>query len=91
MGFAEEIRKRAVWAKASIIPFYDPDEWRSDETGKVIRFSHYGDRNSQWGWEIDHKWPSALGGIDSYANLRPLHYKTNAALGGILGAYLGRT
>jgi hypothetical protein len=91
MGFPEELRKRAVWEKASIIPFHDPGEWRSDEYGQTIRYSAHGDRNSPWGWEIDHIWPSALGGLDGYANLRPLHFKMNASLGGVLGAYLGRT
>jgi 5-methylcytosine-specific restriction endonuclease McrA len=92
MGFTEELRKRAVWEKATKLPFYDPVEWRADATNQIIRYSHYGDRQSQWGWEIDHVFPTALGGRDDLDNLRPLHFRANASLGGILGSYLsGRT
>jgi hypothetical protein len=88
--FADHAKKLAVWAKGRIIPNYDATVWRWDEYGNVIRFDCYGDRSSQWGWEIDHRTPSAIGGLDVFANLRPLHCKVNAALGGILGNILSR-
>ena len=58
--------------------------------GRAIRFSDYGDRNSEFGWEFDHyPIPASLGGSDDIFNLRPLHCTTNASLGGLLGAETG--
>jgi hypothetical protein len=79
-------KKLAVWIKGTPIQGWDAAEWRYDALGYVIRFSAYGDRSSEWGWEFDH-YPIAysLGGSDDITNLRPLHYLPNASLGGILG------
>lgn len=71
-----------------MIPGYDPNVWRRDAFGHPIRFSDYGDRSSLYGWEQDHILPKALGGSDALDNLRPLHCKNNASLGGILGGAL---
>jgi hypothetical protein len=83
-----EHRKVAVWWKGRVIPGFDAAVWRHDAFGHVIRFSDYGDRASQYGWEIDHVLPTALGGADTIDNLRPLHCTNNAGLGGILGALM---
>ena len=87
-SFAEEARRRQIWSKGRIIPNYDPDTWRYDDFGAVIRYADYGDRNSEYGWEEDHIRPSAFGGLDNLANLRPLHCNRNASLGGMLGSFL---
>jgi hypothetical protein len=72
-----------------VIPGYDPVVWRRDALHRVIRYSDYGDRNSKFGWEIDHyPIPRALGGSEDISNLRPLHCTNNAGLGGILGGLL---
>lgn len=85
-----ESLKLAVWAKGQVIPNFDPAVWRYDAFGHVIRYQDYGDRNSTYGWEKDHIHPSALGGADHISNLRPLHCKNNAGLGGLLGGLLNR-
>jgi hypothetical protein len=85
---APEVKKRLVWNKGRVIPGQDPNEWRWDDFGHVIRFSKYGDSNSTHGWEIDHIDPTCLGGRDDLSNLRPLRCAVNATLGGILGAAL---
>jgi hypothetical protein len=90
-GPFEEARRLAVWNKGRVIPGYSPDVWRHDDFGAVLRYENYGDRNSEFGWEIDHMAPSAFGGTDDLANLRPLHCKNNAGLGGLLGSMLGKT
>ncbi|MBN8982099.1 MAG: HNH endonuclease [Rhizobiales bacterium] len=81
-------RKLAVWAKGNLIPGYDPAIWRRDAFGHAIRFSDYGDRQSDHGWEIDHIVATALGGADDISNLRPLHHTNNSTLGGLLGGLL---
>lgn len=69
-------RKDAVWAKGVAIPSYDLNVWRRDSMGSVIRYSDYGDRDSEYGWEIDHIDPN---GPDDLLNLQPLHWRNNAS------------
>lgn len=89
-GLPDENRKLAVWAKGRVILGYDAAIWRHDDFGHVIRFADYGDRNSAYGWEIDHIHASALGGSDDISNLRPLHHTANSSLGGTLSGLLNR-
>ncbi len=63
-----------VWEKAKIIKNYNPDLWRKDECNAWIKRSNHGNRNSLYGWEIDHISPS---GGDNISNLRPLQWKNN--------------
>ena len=75
--FNEEARKLEVWWKATEIEGHNPMEWRQDELGNLIQFSAYGDRSSDFGWEIDHIVPLADDGTDDISNLRPLHWRAN--------------
>jgi hypothetical protein len=84
--FGDEARKLAVWVKGFAIPGYDAAIWRHDAFGHAMRYADYGDRNSEYGWEIDHIVATALGGSDDITNLRPLHHRINASLGGALSA-----
>jgi len=67
---------RTVFNKGIIIPGKDPDMWRLDFQGKVIKFT---ERNSfgKYGWNIDHNIPRASGGSDLLYNLFPLNWKDN--------------
>lgn len=78
-----------IWLKGHEILGKDPRLWRADDFGNWMFFPDYGDRRSPWGWEKDHRHPTSLGGLDVYANYRPLHHRANSRLGGILGALLG--
>jgi hypothetical protein len=64
-----------VWEKGAVAGNNSPAEWRKDECGAWIGRRYYGNRSSQYGWEIDHITP---GGPDALSNLRPLQWQNNA-------------
>lgn len=71
----------AVWRKGRVVPGVDPNKWRKDACGAWISYSQYGNRDSVFGWEIDHivaakPWEDD---DDSLSNLQPLHWANNAA------------
>lgn len=71
----------AVWAKAQTDPNYNPWEYRRDICGALIYYQQHGNRQSVYGWEVDHIIPVAHGGTDYIFNLQPLHWENNAAKG----------
>lgn len=77
-GAWTEATKLAIWKKGKLIPDFDASIWRWDAYGSVIKFSEYSNRNSDYGWEIDHINPIANGGTDDSTNLQPLQWKNNA-------------
>ncbi len=74
-------QKSAVWNNAEQISSNDPNKFRKDQCGAWINWSEYGNRNSQYGWEIDHINPVSHGGNDNVSNLRALHWQNNASRG----------
>jgi hypothetical protein len=68
-------RKDQVWAKGYLIAGYSPAVWRRDSMGSAIRYADYGDRDSEYGWEIDH---IDCNGPDELWNLQPLQWRNNA-------------
>ena len=77
MGFTPEIIER-VWQKASVVSGNDQNIFRKDTCSAWILRSAYGNRDSAFGWEIDHIIPN---GDDSLTNLQPLHWENNVAKG----------
>lgn len=75
MAFSQEI-VQAVWNKGRTVSGNDPARWRQDECGAWIGRLEYGNRQSSYGWEIDHISP---GGSDSLGNLRPLQWANNVS------------
>jgi hypothetical protein len=67
---------QAVWDKGSRIAGNDPALWRQDSCGAWIGRRNYGNRNSQYGWEIDH---IRSDGGDGLSNLQPLQWENNIA------------
>lgn len=78
MSFSEDTIQK-VWEKGTVASNNDPDVWRKDQCRAWIRRNHYGNRNSDVGWEIDHIKPESEGGGDELSNLRPLQWENNAS------------
>jgi hypothetical protein len=73
MAWTEDMIQKA-WEKGRVIENNDPKVWRKDECGAWIYRKHHGNRDSKYGWEIDHTPP---GGEDILSNLRPLQWENN--------------
>ena len=78
MSFTEDTIQK-VWEKGSVVANNDPKDWRTDQCGAWIARNQYGNRNSPYGWEIDHIKPESEGGGDELSNLRPLQWENNAS------------
>jgi hypothetical protein len=75
--YSQTMEKLAVWEKGRPIPGFDSTKWRCDRDGNWIHWDEYGNRNSAFGWELDHIWPKSLGGPDSLCNYQPLQWAAN--------------
>ena len=82
--------KRQVWDKGIIVDQYPSDLVRKDACGAFIMYEHFGNRDSIFGWEIDHIYPATElkekgvyteEQIDNIINLRPLNWKNNVSKG----------
>ena len=72
----EEIQQ--VWEKGEIVDDSYKDKWRKDKCGAWISRDEHGNRESIYGWEIDHVDPK---GGDDISNKRPLQWKNNLTKG----------
>ena len=66
----------AVWEKGTVPAGNESTGFRKDACKAWISKNKYGDRNSKYGWEIDHINPNGSGRLD---NLQPLHWENNVA------------
>ncbi len=66
----------AAWERATTVRGEDPDVWRRDEQGNLIRWGSYG-TEGKYGWEVDHRFPVSKGGSDDGRNLRALQTEAN--------------
>lgn len=76
MTYSDEMKKK-IFQKGAVIIDEDSDKIRKDECGAIIHFDEYGNRNSDYGWEIDHICPKSENGKNDLKNLRPLQWKNN--------------
>lgn len=76
MAFTEENIQK-VWEKGEVVPNNDKNNWRKDQCGAWIGRKQYGNRNSNYGWEIDHITAVSDGGTDELSNLRPMQWQNN--------------
>lgn len=69
-----------IWEKAEYIgESNEAKGFRKDQCGAWIKYDDYGNRDSKYGWEIDHIKPASKGGDDILSNARPLHWRNNAS------------
>jgi 5-methylcytosine-specific restriction endonuclease McrA len=69
-----------IWSKGVAVEGYDPAVFRQDVCGNWMQFDQHG-QESDYGWEIDHILPRALGGMTYPANLQPLWWRNNRRKG----------
>ena len=79
MADYDEVTILLIWDNATVIPGRDPRTWRRDAYGNLVLFAAYGNRDDDFGWEIDHIVPVADGGTDDDVNRRALHWRANLA------------
>jgi len=79
--FSKIFNRRAnkVWEH-----WYGEAERAYDICDATIDKAAYGNRKSEYGWELDHIIPKALGGKTHIHNLRPLHWENKAAKGNMV-------
>lgn len=84
---SDEALKQLVWEKGRAVLGYDSKFVRKDACGAWMSFEDYNDRNSPFGWEIDHVYPKSkleklnvpdelINHID---NLRPMNWHNNVS------------
>lgn len=78
MPYSEELIQK-VWEKATVVHEYNSEKFRQAHCKAWIVRSEYGNRESPYGWEIDHIKPLSEGGTDDLSNLRPLQWENNAS------------
>ena len=78
-----------AWEQASVLDGRDKEVWRRDPCGALIKRDDYGNRSSEYGWEIDHVVSKAFlieagaseEEIDNQDNLRAMHWANNDSKG----------
>ena len=71
----DEATIEAVWRKGKIGLTHSASV-RKDVCGASMQRTKHG-KTEQFGWEIDHIKPVALGGMDDLNNLQPLQWENN--------------
>lgn len=77
----------SIWNRAAEMEGLDPKLFRKDAYGAVMARSQYGMRDSNFGWEIDHVYPIAMGGDDNIENLRAMQWENVESKGSDFPVY----
>lgn len=73
-----------VWKKGRTVASKDSAVYRKDACGAWMYCPSYGDRDFEYGWEINHITPVKSSGLNQLINLRPLQWQNNSSRG-VLG------
>ena len=73
---ATKKQKDYAWENAATITGKNPNVWRKDIMGNIIRYDSYGTRG-EFGWHVDHKRPVSKGGSEHLRNIQALHHEAN--------------
>lgn len=92
--FSEETINE-IWSRGQVVDGFDSAKVRKDACGAWIIKDNYGNRNSPFGWEVDHIYPESklreksvpMSIIDNITNLRPLNWKNNDSKGSDYPSY----
>jgi hypothetical protein len=79
MANFSDAQKQTAWNKAKIVE-NDNDKgkvWRKDLADAWIKFTDYGDQESDYGWEVDHAFPESKGGGTEDYNIQAMNWKNN--------------
>lgn len=76
-----------IWSKGKVVEGFDSGKYRKDACGAWIQRDKYNDRESDFGWEIDHVFPQSKlkengadqEEIDNDINLRPMNWRNNVS------------
>lgn len=79
---------QTIWEKGLVQEGFDPNVARKDACGAWILRNQYGNTDSNFGWEIDHVYPRALGGTTIEENLRPMQWQNNRSKGDDYPSYM---
>ena len=71
MSYSKEVTDQ-VWEKGRATGNQDSTEWRKDECGAWIRYKHYGNEESGFGWKILNVATGAAA-----EDLRPFHVQND--------------
>jgi len=71
-----ELDLKAIWSRGQLVLGYDPQLYRVDVLGSPIIWNQYGNRESIYGWEVDHIDPCKPAIL---SNLQPLQWQNNVA------------
>lgn len=66
MSFSDEDIQK-VWEKGKVVVGQNANQWRKDECGAWIDRDKYGNRESKYGWEIDHIDPNGGNNYQTFA------------------------
>lgn len=72
-GYAKDVVDR-VWQMAEVVEGNDPAVWRKDEFGAWIHRLDYGNRRSDFGWEVCETLPGSSRTM-GVASLRAMHWQ----------------
>ena len=87
MKYSDDIIEK-VWQTAKIVDGMDARMVRKDPCGAWIVRDKFGMADNDFGWEIDHIYPRALGGDDNSHNLRAMHCANNRSKGDNYPSYI---